>query len=102
MKAIVSISCYEFLLPDETTAAKLVALLGKAIQVRDHSYEGFIDVEPEHPAEIAMRIIAKPVKFVDRAGNAAPQKPARAIRPGREMKGSKQLLLTTSGQRRPI
>lgn len=102
MKAIVSIASYDFLFPDETTAAKVITLLGKALPIRDHSYRGVIEMDPEHPADVSMKILSREVKLVDREGRPAQQPSTRRVRPGKELPAPKQLLLTTSGQRRPL
>lgn len=102
MQAIVSIGCYDFLFPDETTAAKAIALMGKALQVQDRSYQGVIMLDPEHPADVAMKIVPTKVRFVNSDGTPVAQASQRRVRPGKELPAPKQLLLTTSGQRRPI
>lgn len=102
MQAIVSIASYDFLFPDETTAAKVITLLGKALPVRDRSYQGVIEMDPEHPADVSMKVLNRPVQIVDREGRPAQQPSKRRVNPGRELPAPKQLLLTSNGERRPL
>lgn len=97
MKTIVSVGSYDFLFPDPGTAAKAVTLLSKALPVRDMSYQGKIEIDPEHPAPIEMKVLTMAVKMVRRDGTPAEEKKPRAMKLGRELRAPRQLMLTENG-----
>lgn len=63
MKALVTIGHQTFLFPSENEATKAIALLSKALCVRDATYRGVLEVEETYPPEISMKMLVKPFKL---------------------------------------
>jgi len=78
MKAILNIGFYSFLFPDEGAAARALAIMAKALPVKDHLYKG--ELEPEDNIEFSMRVINKPFKLVNEAGEKIVEKPAKRLK----------------------